>query len=145
MTVFAEQYLGWPHDFSCFSTKSGNFRSRLGTIILPSCESSHGNEIHSASVLGLDLVYLGIMVDPDWETFWEISLGCILGIYCPGEWEKLFGSPNKYHKMTNGAHSNSKTQKVRDFLVVPRMIFHTINLNDHKSLEYTVQNPVFLL
>ena len=33
MTVFAEQYLGWPHDFSCFSTKSGNFRSRLGTII----------------------------------------------------------------------------------------------------------------
>ena len=76
------------------------------------------------------------MVDPDWETFWEISLGCILGIYCPGEWEKLFGSPNKYHKMANGAHSNSKTQKVRDFLVVPRMIFHTINLNDHKSLEY---------
>ena len=39
----------------------------------------------SANVLGLDLVYLGARTDPDWETFLEISLGCILGIYCPGE------------------------------------------------------------
>lgn len=54
-------------------------------IILPSCESTIENEIYSANVLGLDLVYLGTRTDPDWETFWEISLGCILGIYCPGE------------------------------------------------------------